>query len=96
MGIVTWVVWGLFVGAIARLMRRGRKVRLGIAWTVILGIAGSVLGGILATEVLNIGDNDAFDFGSFLMAVLVSVALLAVVERVDRALPDRRREELPR
>jgi uncharacterized membrane protein YeaQ/YmgE (transglycosylase-associated protein family) len=95
MGIVTWVIWGLFVGALARLLRRGGP-RLGIAWTVILGIGGSVLGGLLATEVLNIADTDESDFGSFLIAVVTSVALLAVVDRLDRMLPDRKRKELPR
>ena len=90
MGIVTWVVWGLFVGAFARLLRRGGP-RIGIAWTIILGIGGSVLGGLLATEVIGIGDTDAGDFGSFVMAVITSVAILAVVDRLDRALPDRRR-----
>ena len=90
MGIVTWIVWGAFVGLIARLLKRGGP-RLGLAWTVILGIGGSVLGGLLATEVLGVGDRDETDFGSFVMAVITSVALLAVVDRLDRALPDRRR-----
>jgi uncharacterized membrane protein YeaQ/YmgE (transglycosylase-associated protein family) len=67
-GILAWVVWGLFVGAIARLLLPGRQ-RLGIIWTIVLGVAGSVLGGLLATEVLNIADSDEFDFGSFLIAV---------------------------
>ena len=93
MGIVTWVVWGLFVGAFARLLRRGGP-RIGLAWTIILGIGGSVLGGLLATEVIGIGDADETDFGSFVIAVLTSVALLAVVGRLDRALPDRKRKEL--
>ena len=93
MGIVTWIVWGLFVGAFARILRRGGP-RIGFAWTIILGIGGSVLGGLLATELIGIGDTDETDFGSFVMAVITSVALLAVVHRLDRALPDRRRKEL--
>jgi uncharacterized membrane protein YeaQ/YmgE (transglycosylase-associated protein family) len=91
MGIITWVVWGLFVGAIARALLPGRQA-IGCLWTIALGIVGSVLGGLLATEVLNIGDSDEFDFGSFAIAVLASVLLLAVFERVA---PKRDRDAEP-
>lgn len=90
MGILTWVIWGLFVGAIARLLLPGRQ-RLGIALTIVLGVVGSLLGGFLATEVLNIGDANDADFGSFVIAVATSVLLLAIFERVNRMLPDRKR-----
>ena len=92
MGIVTWAVWGLFVGIIARLLLPGRQ-RLGIALTILLGVAGSLVGGFVATEALDIADSDEFDFGSFLIAVGASVLLLAIYERVSRMLPDRAREE---
>ncbi len=91
MGIVTWAVWGLFVGLFARLLRPGRK-RVGLVVTIGLGIAGSLIGGFVATGWLDIADSDEFDFGSFLIAVGTSVLLLAVYDRVDRLLPDRERE----
>jgi uncharacterized membrane protein YeaQ/YmgE (transglycosylase-associated protein family) len=91
-GIVSWAVWGLFVGAIARLLLPGRQ-RLGIVLTIVIGIAGSLIGGFIATEALDIGDSDDFDLGSFVIAVLASVALLAVMERVSRAMPDKDRRE---
>ena len=81
MGIISWIVWGLFVGAIARALLPGRQA-IGCLWTIALGIVGSVLGGLLATEVLNIADSDEFDFGSFAIAVVSSLALLAIYERV--------------
>jgi uncharacterized membrane protein YeaQ/YmgE (transglycosylase-associated protein family) len=90
MGILTWLIWGLVVGAIARVLLPGRS-RLGIALTIALGVIGSLLGGFLATEVLGIGDTGDADFGSFIIAVITSVALLAVYQRVDRMLPDRDR-----
>jgi uncharacterized membrane protein YeaQ/YmgE (transglycosylase-associated protein family) len=90
-GILTWVVWGLFVGMVARLLLPGRH-RLGIVWTVILGVGGSLLGGLIATGLLDIADSDEFDFVSFLIAVGASVVLLAVVDRVNRMLPDRERD----
>ena len=93
MGIISWIVWGLVVGVIARVLKPGRQ-RVGIVLTIALGIAGSLIGGFVATEALGIADNDEFDFGSFVIAVGASVMLLAIVERVDRMLPDRRREQL--
>jgi len=89
---LTWIVWGLFVGFIARLLRPGRN-RLGLVMTVLLGVAGSVIGGVVATRWLEFADADEFDFGSFLIAVAASVLLLAVYDRVDRMLPDRSRQE---
>jgi uncharacterized membrane protein YeaQ/YmgE (transglycosylase-associated protein family) len=88
--IVSWAVWGLFVGVIARLLLPGRR-RIGIVLTLVLGICGSLLGGVIATQWLDIADGDHFDFGSFLIAVVTSVLLLALVERVDRLFPDRER-----
>jgi uncharacterized membrane protein YeaQ/YmgE (transglycosylase-associated protein family) len=96
MGIISWAVWGLFVGAIARLLRPGRQA-IGFWLTIALGVAGSVLGGFIATKVLDIADTDEFDLGSFFIAVGTSVVILAIWERVDRMLPDRKRQdELPR
>ena len=92
MGVVSWALWGLFVGVIARLLLPGRQ-RLGIVLTLVLGIVGSLVGGFVATEALDIADSDDFDFGSFIIAVLASVVLLAIYERVSRMLPDRERDE---
>ncbi len=75
MGIISWIIWGLFVGLLARLLLPGRQP-IGFLWTVALGVAGSLIGGFIATEILNIADNDEFDFGSFLIAVGTSVLLL--------------------
>ena len=95
MGILTWILWGLFVGLFARLLKPGSQ-RIGLILTVVLGVAGSLIGGFVATEWLEIADVDDFDFGSFVIAVGASVLLLAIVDRVDRLLPDRRRDRLER
>jgi uncharacterized membrane protein YeaQ/YmgE (transglycosylase-associated protein family) len=82
-GIVSWIVWGFLVGLFARGVRPGRQA-IGCWWTIALGIVGSLLGGFLATEVLDIADADEFDFGSFLIAVATSAILLAFWERYER------------
>lgn len=79
MGIVSFVIWGLFVGAMARLLLPGEQ-KIGFLWTIGLGLAGSLLGGIVAVEVLDVADYD-LDFGSFLIAVGTSVLLLAIAGR---------------
>ena len=91
MGVITWAIWGLFVGFVARALLPGRQ-RVGIALTMALGVAGSILGGLVATELLDIGDSNDFDLGSFLIAVGASVVLLAAYDRVSRMLPDRERD----
>jgi len=87
MGIVSWIFWGLFVGAIARLLLPGRQA-IGIIWTILLGVAGAVVGGFFATEALGIGEIGDFSFGSFLIAVAGAFVLLAVatplLERTER------------
>jgi uncharacterized membrane protein YeaQ/YmgE (transglycosylase-associated protein family) len=80
-GIISWVVWGLFVGAFSRLLLPGRQ-RMGIALTIVFGVGGSLLGGLIATQALGIADADEFDFGSFLIAVGTSVGLLAVYQAI--------------
>jgi len=92
-GFISWIVWGLFVGAFARLLVPGRQP-IGCVWTILLGVGGSVLGGIIATKLLKIGNTNNFDFGSFAFAVLVSALLLVIFERVSahqarRRPPDR-------
>ena len=93
MGVISWALWGLFVGAFARLLRPGRQ-KICFWLTILLGIAGSLLGGFLATKALHIADSDNFDLGSFLIAVGTSLVILAIWQRIDRMLPDRRRDEL--
>jgi uncharacterized membrane protein YeaQ/YmgE (transglycosylase-associated protein family) len=87
MAIISWALWGLFVGAIARLLRKGSQP-IGILWTIVLGVAGSLIGGFIATKVLSIGSTHHFGIGSFFIAVATSFVLLAIWEPIAR-----RREE---
>jgi uncharacterized membrane protein YeaQ/YmgE (transglycosylase-associated protein family) len=54
-------------------------------------VAGSIIGGLVATQLLDIGDSDEFDLGSFVIAVIASVVLLAIFDRVTRMLPAQKR-----
>jgi uncharacterized membrane protein YeaQ/YmgE (transglycosylase-associated protein family) len=88
MGIISFIVLGLLVGALARLVLPGRQP-IGLLWTIALGMIGALAGGLLATEVLNIAGSDEFNFGSLLLAVGVSALLLALFIRMSADREDR-------
>jgi uncharacterized membrane protein YeaQ/YmgE (transglycosylase-associated protein family) len=74
MGVIGWIVFGLIVGAIAKLVMPGRDPG-GWIVTILLGIAGALLGGFLGRAVGWYGPNDA---AGFLMSLLGAIVLLAL------------------
>ena len=78
MRIMSWIVFGLIAGIIAKLLMLGRDPG-GCLITMLLGVAGAFVGGFLyrlgtGTQVLYFG----FDLRSFAIAVLGAVVVLAV------------------
>ena len=73
-GIVGWILFGLVVGAIAKLVMPGRDPG-GIIVTKLLGIVGAVLGGFLG-RALNM--YQANEPAGFFMSLLGAVVLLAI------------------
>jgi uncharacterized membrane protein YeaQ/YmgE (transglycosylase-associated protein family) len=72
--VLGWIVFGLIVGAIAKLLMPGRDPG-GFIVTMALGIAGSLLGGFLGRALGWYGPNEA---AGFLMSLLGAVLLLAL------------------
>ena len=56
---------GIVAGYIGRLLMPGRD-KMGFIATMLVGLAGSVVGFLIFTEMLGIGDYKAFDFGGLL------------------------------
>ena len=54
MGIIAWIVLGLIAGAIAKYIMQGRDPG-GIIVTIILGIAGAVVGGFISAAIFGRG-----------------------------------------
>ena len=77
--MIGFIIAGLIIGALARLLMPGRQ-KIGLIWTLLLGLAGSVIGGTIANL---IGTGDVFELNviGFIVAVLCSIALLAAAER---------------
>lgn len=76
MGILWWILFGLIAGVIAKLLMPGRDPG-GCVITIVIGIAGALLGGFLAT-LLGFGAISGFDFRSLVIAVLGAIILLAI------------------
>lgn len=73
-----FIVAGLIIGALARLIKPGKQ-NLGLLATLLLGLAGSVIGGVIASF---FGTGNIFELNilGFIVAVLASVALIGVAE----------------
>jgi uncharacterized membrane protein YeaQ/YmgE (transglycosylase-associated protein family) len=75
MNILAWIVVGLIAGAIAKMLMPGNDPG-GIVITILLGIAGAIVGGFIAVA-LNISNGvDDFDIGTIVLAILGSMLLL--------------------
>lgn len=74
MGILSWIIFGLIAGALAKLLMPGNDPG-GFIITILLGIAGAIVGGFIGTA-LGFGDVTGFNFGSFFIAILGAIILL--------------------
>jgi uncharacterized membrane protein YeaQ/YmgE (transglycosylase-associated protein family) len=79
-----WVVFGLFVGAIARLIWPYRQP-IGLIRTVLLGVAGSVVGGWVTTTLR--GD-DPYQPAGYIMSIIGAVLVLWVYQSLTRPRDD--------
>ena len=75
MGILSWIVFGLIAGALAKWIMPGDDPG-GIIVTIIIGIVGAFIGGYIGT-ILDLGTVSGFDIRSFFIAVLGAIVLLA-------------------
>jgi uncharacterized membrane protein YeaQ/YmgE (transglycosylase-associated protein family) len=88
--MIGFIVAGLIIGALARLLLPGKQ-KIGLFWTLGLGLAGSVIGGTIANA-LGTGSIWELNVLGFCVAVATSVALLVVAERAGLGqAPERKR-----
>ena len=74
MGIIGWIIFGLVVGVIAKFLMPGRDTG-GFIITIVLGIVGALVGGMLGRAVGWYGPNDG---AGFFMALLGAILLLVL------------------
>ncbi|HVJ28634.1 MAG TPA: GlsB/YeaQ/YmgE family stress response membrane protein [Vicinamibacterales bacterium] len=80
MGILTWILFGLVVGIIAKLLMPGRDPG-GFIVTILLGIAGALLGGFIGRAMGWYGEGDA---AGWIVSILGAIVLLALYRMMVR------------
>jgi len=74
LGVIGWVIFGVIVGAIAKLLMPGRDPG-GILVTMALGIAGALIGGLIGRGLGWYGPNQS---AGYLMSIVGAIVLLAI------------------
>ncbi|MFF4536745.1 GlsB/YeaQ/YmgE family stress response membrane protein [Streptomyces aureus] len=78
MGIIAWILIGLLAGAIAKLLLPGKDPG-GIIVTMLIGVAGGLLGGWLGKVVFGVDSIDGFfDLSTWIAAIAGSLILLVL------------------
>ena len=80
MHVLGWILFGLFVGIIAKLLTAGRDPG-GFILTILLGIAGALIGGFVGRALGFYGPNQG---AGFLMSVLGAIILLLLYRFISR------------
>jgi uncharacterized membrane protein YeaQ/YmgE (transglycosylase-associated protein family) len=88
MNVFAWIVFGLIAGGIAKFIMPGKDPG-GCLLTIIIGIVGALIGGVLGTRVFGIGPVTGFNLQSLGLAILGAVLLLLVFRLVIARRPDR-------
>jgi uncharacterized membrane protein YeaQ/YmgE (transglycosylase-associated protein family) len=76
MGIIAWIVLGLGAGLLANMLIPGRRSQ-GLVLTCVIGVAGALLGGWLATKLFHVVTlHGFFNLSTWLTAIAGSAVLL--------------------
>ena len=79
--IIAAIVIGILAGYIGRALLPG-KDPMGFVGTVVVGIVGALVGWVLFTYLLNIGDQDKFDLGGIIGAIVGTMIVLLLLRMV--------------
>jgi uncharacterized membrane protein YeaQ/YmgE (transglycosylase-associated protein family) len=75
------IVLGIVAGYLGRLLMPGRD-KMGFIATTLLGLGGAVVGFLVFTELLGVGDNAMFDLGGLIGAIIGVMVLLLLYRLV--------------
>jgi len=80
LSLIWWLIIGLIAGALARLIMPGRDP-MGIVMTIILGIVGSFLGGVIGMAIWR-NDNNGFQPAGLLLSILGAIIVLWIYRMI--------------
>jgi uncharacterized membrane protein YeaQ/YmgE (transglycosylase-associated protein family) len=80
--VIGALILGLVAGFIGKAIMPGKDPG-GFFVTILLGLAGSVVGFLIFTELLGIGDDEMFDLGGLIGAIIGVVILLAIYRQFE-------------
>ena len=80
MGILAWILFGLVIGVIAKLLMPGRDPG-GFIITILLGIAGALIGGVIGRAMGFYGEGES---AGWIVSILGAIILLALYRMVAR------------
>jgi uncharacterized membrane protein YeaQ/YmgE (transglycosylase-associated protein family) len=81
-GILSWILFGLVAGAVARMAVPGRQASGCIA-TLAVGLAGALIGGFVGEILFDRDIEFGWDLGPFLLAVGGAIALLLLLDALS-------------
>lgn len=88
MNVFAWILFGLIAGSIAKFIMPGKDPG-GCLLTIVIGIIGALIGGVLGTRVFGVGPVTGFNLQSLGLAILGAVLLLMVFRLLIAKRPDR-------
>jgi uncharacterized membrane protein YeaQ/YmgE (transglycosylase-associated protein family) len=81
--VVGAIILGLVAGFIGKALMPGKDPG-GLGVTILIGLAGSLVGFFIFTELLGVGDSEAFDLGGLPGAVIGVMLLLWGYRKINR------------
>lgn len=82
MGILSWIIMGLIVGVVAKMIMPGKDPG-GFIVTICIGIAGAFVGGFIGS-LLGLGDVSGFNLMSFILAIGGAIILLILYRVIKK------------
>jgi uncharacterized membrane protein YeaQ/YmgE (transglycosylase-associated protein family) len=79
--LIWWIIVGLIVGVLARFILPGRDAMSWLA-TIVLGIVGSLVGGLISMLLFSSNDSTGFQPAGFLLSLVGAILVLLVWRKI--------------
>ena len=83
MGFLSWILFGLIAGALARMLVPGRQAA-GCLGTLVVGLVGALIGGFVGELIFDQEIHFGWELGPFLLAIAGAIGLLLLIEAMGR------------